>query len=114
MPKFFFHIADDLDDDGTVLPNVTEAQHQALEIIGGVLSNGPGDGLWAGKPVNLWVTDAPSGAGKILFEISVFASRTNRRWLTRQEYPTEAPPHCENSGKPPEGLVRRMANADKR
>jgi hypothetical protein len=75
MPKFFFHVADELDDDGTELANLTEAQRQALETLGGVLRNGTGDGLWAGKPVNLWVRDAPSGSGKILFEISVFASR---------------------------------------
>jgi hypothetical protein len=77
MPIFYFHTPSDLDDEGTPLPTVDDARHQAVALLAGVLQNGAQKDLWAGSPVKVWVTDRPLGEGTTLLQIEVTARAPN-------------------------------------
>jgi hypothetical protein len=74
---FYFHITDtttNLDCEGVELSDIVAARSEAVETIADILSDGPLDYLWAGKPLRLWVTDQANGAGKVLFALNVTAT----------------------------------------
>ena len=65
----------DLDPDGIELPDIAAAQREALRLLGRMLQDAEGDGLWKGKEWSVWVTDAPSGAGHIFFKLHLSATK---------------------------------------
>jgi hypothetical protein len=74
---FYFHFAHStpsLDCTGVDLPNMSAARSEAVAMIADVLLDGRPDFLWTGKPLRLWVTDQPNGAGKVLFALNVTAT----------------------------------------
>ena len=59
MPRYFFHVQDGariIDEEGTVLPGLTEARAQAIITSGEMLKEN-GRGLWGGIEWRMWVTD---------------------------------------------------------
>jgi hypothetical protein len=65
----------DLDPDGIELPDIAAAQKEALRLLGRMLQDADGDGLWQGKDWSVWVTDAPSGTGHIFFKLHLSATK---------------------------------------
>ena len=66
MPRYYFNVQDGhttLDDVGLELATLAEARQLAIVHSGEILRDGASDGLWAGKPWRMWVTDAPAGGG---------------------------------------------------
>ena len=66
--RFYFNSENDhteLDPDGVELADVAQARKEALALLGRMLQDADGDGLWRGKDWKLWVTDAPNGAGYV-------------------------------------------------
>ncbi|MBV8511890.1 MAG: hypothetical protein JO289_17185 [Xanthobacteraceae bacterium] len=75
---FYFNSVNDhpdLDPDGIELPDLAAAQKEALRLLGRMLQDADGDGLWHGKDWSVWVTDAPSGTGHILFKLHLSATK---------------------------------------
>jgi hypothetical protein len=65
----------DLDPDGIELSDIAAAQREALHLLGRMLQDAEGDGLWKGKEWSVWVTDAPSGDGHIFFKLHLSATK---------------------------------------
>jgi hypothetical protein len=65
----------ELDPDGVDLADLAHAQKEALSLLGRMLQDAAGDGLWRGKDWKIWVTDAPNGGGHVFFELQVSASK---------------------------------------
>jgi hypothetical protein len=77
MLSYYFHVdngATELDEEGTSLSGILEVRDQAVALIAGILHNGEGKAIWAGRPLRLWVTDKPAGAGQTFFTLSVSVS----------------------------------------
>jgi Domain of unknown function (DUF6894) len=77
MLTYFFHTANgeiELDEAGTRLPGIAEVRDQAVALIAGILHNGEGTAIWAGRPLKLWVTDGPDGTGETFFTLSLAVS----------------------------------------
>jgi hypothetical protein len=64
----------DLDPDGIELPDIAAAQKEALSLLGRMLQDADGDGLWQGTGWSVWVTDAPHGAGHVFFKLQLSAA----------------------------------------
>lgn len=76
--RFYFNSDNDrteLDPDGVELADIAHAQKEALVLLGRILQDADGDGLWRGKVWRLWVTDAPNGAGNVFFNLQLTAAR---------------------------------------
>jgi len=76
--KFYFNTENhhaELDPDGTELASVDQARRAAIELTSGMLMNGGGGALLSGKPLKVWVTDGPSGTGRVLFQLHVSATK---------------------------------------
>ena len=92
MFRYYFNFQDGhttLDDVGHELASLAEARKMAIEHSGEILQDGASEGLWAGEPWRMWVTDAPNGGGKTLFTLR-FSAKDGRRSYA---------PHCENSAR---------------
>jgi len=79
MPRFYFHVDDDrtvLDQEGTDLPDVEAARHEAITTAGEMLQDGSGYVIWSGKPWRMWITDQPSAESKPLFTLRFSASES--------------------------------------
>jgi hypothetical protein len=77
LALFYFHFvhgATSLDHAGVDLPDMAAVRSEAVAMIADILHDGSADFLWAGKPLRLWVTDQPNGAGKMLFALNVTAT----------------------------------------
>jgi len=62
MRRFYFHLVDGSaipDDTGVELPSVEAAKIEAAKFAGAVLSEGIADGIWAGSPWRVVVSDSP-------------------------------------------------------
>jgi hypothetical protein len=70
MPRYYFHIEDDLthiDRVGVELSNLQAARDEAVSAAGEILRNGEAKALWSGKPWRMWVTQSPFANEKPLF-----------------------------------------------
>ena len=59
LPRYFFHVVDgsfNIDNDGTVLASLTEAQSQAITMAGEIMRDA-GTKFWAGEDWQMHVTD---------------------------------------------------------
>jgi hypothetical protein len=77
MFTYFLHTDNgelELDEVGTRLSSIAEVRDQAVALIAGILHNGEGTAIWAGRPLKLWVTDGPEGTGQTFFTLSVAVS----------------------------------------
>ena len=50
MPRFYFHIRDAPDQEGTELPDIERARQEAICIAGELLRDGIGKVIWDEKP----------------------------------------------------------------
>ena len=76
--RFYFNSENDhpdLDPDGIELVDMAAAQKEALRLLGRMLQDAEGDGLWQGKGWSVWVTDAPSGSGHVFFKLQLSATK---------------------------------------
>ena len=76
--RFYFNSRDDrtdLDPDGIELPDIAQAQKEALLALGRMLQDDDGETLWRGEVWEVWVTDAPNGAGHVLFKLQLSATK---------------------------------------
>jgi hypothetical protein len=77
MLTYFFHVDNgetELDEVGTLLSGIAEVRDQAVALIAGILHNGEGTAIWAGRPLTLWVTDGAHGTGQTFFTLSLAVS----------------------------------------
>ena len=76
--RFYFNSRDDridLDPEGIELADLEHAQKEALRSLGKILQDAVGDTLWHGKVWEVWVTDAPNGAGHVFFKLQLSATK---------------------------------------
>lgn len=76
MPLAYFHFENGriyLDRDGVDLPNLKTIQAEATATVAAMLheDGDTAEGVWSGRPLRLWVTDAPDGGGKTLFTLRI-------------------------------------------
>ena len=77
MPRFYFHIHDDLtriDHVGAELPDLQAARDEAVGAAGQILRDGAAKNLWSGKPWRMWVTQSPFANEKPLFVLRFSAT----------------------------------------
>jgi hypothetical protein len=77
MPRFYFHIDDDLthiDHVGVELPDLQAARDEAVSAAGQILRNGAAKNLWSGKPWRMWVTQSRFANEKPLFVLRFSAT----------------------------------------
>jgi hypothetical protein len=80
--RFYFNSENDhteLDPEGIELTDVAQAQKEALGLLGRMLQDALGDGLFRGKDWKVWVTDAPNGNGYVFFHLTVSATKHNNQ-----------------------------------
>jgi hypothetical protein len=77
MKKFYFDTENDhtqLDPDGTEFANVDQARSEALVLLDELIRDAYGHSAWNDVPWTVWVSDGPSGSGRVLFTVQLSAA----------------------------------------
>jgi hypothetical protein len=74
LPHLYFHSENgviSLDHEGVDLPDMAAVRADAAGSIGAMLCEDNMDTLWDGKPLRVWVTEGPGGAGQTLLALRI-------------------------------------------
>ena len=76
MKRFYFNTEDDqldLDAEGTELADVDQARSEAFGLMGEMIRDAYHRSVWNGTNWKVWVSDGPSGGGRVLFTVRLSA-----------------------------------------